>query len=123
MFGLPMGAVIESWPTSSNSNNIHTKPSFSTFILNVNSVDSSIVEKVYGAGIIFFEPYSDSKINHEQSLLLEYSPNSNKTLHSNKCLLLLSRSPLFDSFRDFLYFLYDHYTKRITLENMIPIEK
>ena len=123
MFGLPMGAVIESWPMCSNSNNIHTKPSFSSFVLNVNSVDGSIMEKVYGACIIFFEPYDDSKINGEQSLHLEYIPNKNKTLHSNKCLMLLSRSPLFDSLRDFLYFLYSHYIKKITLENLIPIEK
>lgn len=122
MFGLPMGAVIESWPKTANTNNINTKPSFGTFVLNVTSEDGSINEKVYGASLIFYEPYDDSKINGEQTLMLEYLPSS-KTLHSNKCLMLLSRHPLFDSFKEFLLFLYNNYTKSLSLKDLIPIEK
>ena len=81
MFGLPMGAVIESWPKSDS--NQSTRPTFSTFCLNVSSEDGSISEKVYGASILFYEPYDDRKLSEDQSMLLEYS-KSKHTLHSNK---------------------------------------
>ena len=107
----------------SNTNNINSKPSFSTFVLNVNSEDSSVIEKVYGACIIFYEHYNDNKINGEQSLELEYVQNNSKSLYSNKCLMLLSRNPLFETFKEFLYFLYNTYTHNESIKSLIPIEK
>ena len=117
-----MGAVIESWPKTSNLNNINTKPSLCTFVLNVTGDDGCTIEKVYGASIIFYESYNDSRINGEQALVLEYSSDK-KTLHSNKCLMLLSRHPLFDSLKEFLMFLYNNYTKsNQSVKDLIPIE-
>ena len=126
MFGLPMGAVIESWPVSSTSNTNY-RPSFNTFVLNVNSEDGVIAERVYGASLIFYEDFDDTKLTGAQFLSLKYAKTADeknaKTLHANKCLLLLSRHPFFDTFREFLYFLFNNYTKSSTSKNIIPIER
>ena len=106
-----------------NTNNINSKPSFSTFVLNVNSEDSSVIDKVYGACVIFYELYNDVNINGEQSLQLEYVQNKSKSLYSNKCLMILSRNPLFETFKEFLYFLYNTFTRNESIKNLIPIEK
>jgi hypothetical protein len=47
LFGLPMGAVIKSWPVRTNSHKSSiNKPVFSIFVLNDNSDDGIITEKV-----------------------------------------------------------------------------
>ena len=122
-FCLPMGAVIESWPKtiSSISNN---KPVFNTFVLNVNSDDGCITEKVYGSSITFYEEFDKAKLTTKQEFLLGHSrTDESKTLHSNKSLVILSRHALFDSFKSFLMFLFNKYTKLNTLTSLIPIER
>lgn len=150
-FGLPMGAVIENWPNSTiNGSTVghhHTtspylaelEPTFNTFVLNVNSNDGLIMEKVYGACIIFYERFDHAYLTETQRQLL-CSPSSATTspskrslandelnLHSNKCLMVLSRNPLFDTFKSFLMFLLRKYTSKYNSnffqQNMIPIER
>lgn len=129
-----MGAVIESWPISleSSSNNLflcNLKPIFSTFVLNVNSDDGIVMEKVYGSSITFYEDFDESKLSDEQALLINYRKNDilkTRTLHSNKSLIILSRFPLFDTFRNFLVFLFNKYTLKIDLTQngqVIPMER
>lgn len=129
-FGLPMGAVIESWPLRASTSKSSPHLEFNTFVLNVNSNDGIIMEKVYGSCIIFYENFDQSKLNDEQLKLLELNgpEDKSRTLHSNKCLILLSRHPLFETYRNFLLFLYDKYTKKansiVTMNNLImPIER
>ncbi|CAF0721231.1 unnamed protein product [Brachionus calyciflorus] len=134
-FGLPMGATIESWPKSSesNRNNVYLcnlKPIFSTFVLNINSDDGSVIEKVYGSTITFYEDFDENFLNEDQCSMLNYTkndPNQSKSLHSNKSLIILSRDPLFDTFKSFLLFLFNKYTKKPFLKNnselIIPIER
>jgi len=100
MFGLPMGAVIESWPLQAPAADtpVLPRPTFSTFVLNVTSEDGAISEKVYGASIMFYEHFSSKKLDQAQTALLNFSPAHN-TLHANKCLLLLSRHALFEAFK------------------------
>jgi hypothetical protein len=130
MFGLPMGAVIESWPTNSSTTSINSapnitsqlKPVFSTFILNVTTEDGPVAEKVYGASLMFYESYDPSKLTNNQLLQLQYTETTS-SLHSNKCILLLSRHALFEVFREFLSFLHTQYTKAFSsAEDIIPLE-
>lgn len=129
-----MGAVIESWPISleSNSNNLYLsnlKPVFSTFVLNINSDDGVIMEKVYGSNITFYEDFSEEKLIDEQCLLLNYPKKSDlktRSLHSNKSLIVLSRQPFFETFKKFLVFLFDKYTKKLDIRIdglIIPVER
>lgn len=152
-FGLPMGAVIESWPKmASTTTNRHViinsslsdlKPTFNTFVLNVN--DNVVVEKVYGACLIFYERFDSTCLSrHQLDMLLasgagRMSSSSNAdangkieqpsqlNLHSNKCLLILSRNPLFDTYRAFLDFLLRKYTSKLasglTSSDFLPIER
>ena len=126
MFGLPMGAVIESWPAQLN-NNINNKTSFNTFVLNVNSDGGAITEKVYGASIMFYENYDHTQLSYEQRLLLGYieldDDVKKRKLYSNKSLILLSRYPLFEAFRDFLTFIFNKFMKNFNWDDIIPIEK
>ena len=120
-----MGAVIESWPIQPTENSTTPslpRPTFSTFVLNVTSEDGAISEKVYGASIMFYEHYPEKALNPEQSALLNYN-SQERTLHANKCLLLLSRHALFEAFKDFLIFLYTKYTRSFSVDEIIPLEK
>ncbi|XP_028981035.2 C-myc promoter-binding protein isoform X3 [Esox lucius] len=137
LFCLPMGASIEAWPA-------HTKyslPVFSTFVLT-----GSSGEKVYGAAIQFYEPYSqecltdlqrsqlgllDHRLSAEATSLatsLATSPAMSpsgpaagpRSVHANKCICLLSHWPFFDAFRKFLTFLYRY---SISGPHSLPIEK
>lgn len=132
-FGLPMGATIESWPMNNdksvkNVNLSDLKPVFSTFVLNVNSEDGSITKKVYGSVITFYEEFDQNNLNEEQCEMLKFNKNDpSRTLHSNKSLVILSRHPIFETYKSFLFFLFEKYTKKINLKNeediIIPIER
>lgn len=149
-----MGAVIESWPVppAKNPNRpsappatnpaalTDLKPTFNTFVLNVTSNDGVLAEKVYGACIIFYERFEREWLSQHQLDLLRESgarlpnPENNTNnndeqfnLHSNKCLLILSRNPLFDTYRTFLDFLLRNYTSKLAVglssSEFLPIER
>uniref|UniRef100_G1PRK5 DENN domain containing 4A n=1 Tax=Myotis lucifugus TaxID=59463 RepID=G1PRK5_MYOLU len=117
LFCLPMGATIECWP----SNSKYPLPVFSTFVLT-----GASAEKVYGAAIQFYEPYPEENLTEKQRLLLglaslaDGKSDSSKTVHTNKCICLLSHWPFFDAFRKFLTFLYRY---SISGPHVLPIEK
>ncbi|XP_074533081.1 C-myc promoter-binding protein isoform X2 [Halichoeres trimaculatus] len=116
MFCLPMGATIECWPA-------HTKqslPVFSTFVLT-----GASAEKVYGAAIQFYEPYSDESLSESQRSQLglpssDLGSDGTRSVYSNKSICLLSHWPFFQSFRSFLTFLYRY---SISGPHALPIEK
>ncbi|RMZ98895.1 C-myc promoter-binding isoform X1 [Brachionus plicatilis] len=132
-FGLPMGATIESWPKTNiqspkNVSLSDLKPVFSTFVLNVNSEDGSIVEKVYGSVITFYEDFDQNCLNEDQCEMLKFNnSNQSRTLHSNKSLVILSRHPIFETYKSFLFFLFNKYTKKVNIKSsedlIIPIER
>ncbi|XP_037689578.1 C-myc promoter-binding protein isoform X6 [Choloepus didactylus] len=117
LFCLPMGATIECWPPNSR----YPLPVFSTFVLT-----GASAEKVYGAAIQFYEPYSEENLTEKQRFLLglalsaDEKSDSSKTVHTNKCICLLSHWPFFDAFRKFLTFLYRY---SISGPHVLPIEK
>uniref|UniRef100_G1SU64 DENN domain containing 4A n=1 Tax=Oryctolagus cuniculus TaxID=9986 RepID=G1SU64_RABIT len=117
LFCLPMGATIECWPPNSK----YPLPVFSTFVLT-----GASAEKVYGAAIQFYEPYPEENLTEKQRLLLglaslaDGKSDSSKTIHTNKCICLLSHWPFFDAFRKFLTFLYRY---SISGPHVLPIEK
>ncbi|XP_006886706.1 PREDICTED: C-myc promoter-binding protein isoform X2 [Elephantulus edwardii] len=117
LFCLPMGATIECWP----SNSKYPLPVFSTFVLT-----GASAEKVYGAAIQFYEPYSEENLTEKQKVLLgltspaDGKSDSSKTIHTNKCICILSHWPFFDAFRKFLTFLYRY---SISGPHVLPIEK
>ncbi|TKC40622.1 hypothetical protein EI555_014041 [Monodon monoceros] len=116
LFCLPMGATIECWP----SNSKYPLPVFSTFVLT-----GASAEKVYGAAIQFYEPYSEENLTEKQRFLLglassaDEKSDSSKTIHTSKCICLLSHWPFFDAFRKFLTFLYRY---SISGPHVLPIE-
>ncbi|KAM7414645.1 hypothetical protein PAMA_019456 [Pampus argenteus] len=116
MFCLPMGATIECWPAHTK----HSLPVFSTFVLT-----GASGEKVYGAAIQFYEPYSEDNLSERQRLQLGLSssdlgPDGSRSVYSNKSICLLSHWPFFQSFRSFLTFLYRY---SISGPHALPIEK
>ncbi|XP_034051303.1 C-myc promoter-binding protein-like isoform X2 [Thalassophryne amazonica] len=123
LFCLPMGATIECWP----ANTKYSLPVFSTFVLT-----GASGEKVYGAAIQFYEPYSQECLTDQQHSQLgllssdppkSYTAANSSTPHSvytNKCICLLSHWPFFDAFRKFLTFLYRY---SISGPHALPIEK
>uniref|UniRef100_A0A671VLM6 DENN domain containing 4A n=1 Tax=Sparus aurata TaxID=8175 RepID=A0A671VLM6_SPAAU len=118
LFCLPMGATIECWP----ANTKYSLPVFSTFVLT-----GASGEKVYGAAIQFYESYPQECLtDHQRSQLAtatDSTTNSTTTprsVHTNKCICLLSHWPFFDAFRKFLTFLYRY---SISGPHALPIEK
>ncbi|XP_041078146.1 LOW QUALITY PROTEIN: DENN domain-containing protein 4C-like [Polyodon spathula] len=117
LFCLPMGATIECWAPNTR----YPLPVFSTFVLTVSSG-----EKVYGAAIQFYEPYSTEMLMEKQKLQLglitavEKKIIPNKRVNTNKCICLLSHWPFFESFRKFLMFLYK---LSVSGPHPLPIEK
>uniref|UniRef100_A0A8C4DTP2 DENN/MADD domain containing 4A n=1 Tax=Dicentrarchus labrax TaxID=13489 RepID=A0A8C4DTP2_DICLA len=116
MFCLPMGATIECWPTHTK----HSLPVFSTFVLT-----GASAEKVYGAAIQFYEPYSEENLSERQRSQLglpssDLRPDGTRSVYSNKSICLLSHWPFFQSFRSFLTFLYRY---SISGPHALPIEK
>ncbi|XP_036910059.1 C-myc promoter-binding protein isoform X6 [Sturnira hondurensis] len=117
LFCLPMGATIECWPPNSK----YPLPVFSTFVLT-----GASAEKVYGAAIQFYEPYPEENLTEKQRVLLglassaDGKSDSSRTVHTSKCICLLSHWPFFDAFRKFLTFLYRY---SISGPHVLPIEK
>lgn len=117
LFCLPMGANIECWAPNTR----YPLPVFSTFVLT-----NSNGEKVYGAGIQFYEPYPLDGLSEKQKIQLglvstvEKKVIPNRTVNTNKCICLLSRWPFFESFKKFLMFLYKLSANGV---NPLPIEK
>ncbi|KAB1276954.1 C-myc promoter-binding protein [Camelus dromedarius] len=80
---------------------------------------------VYGAAIQFYEPYPEENLTEKQRFLLglassaDEKSDSSKTIHTNKCICLLSHWPFFDAFRKFLTFLYRY---SISGPHVLPIE-
>ncbi|MBZ3870535.1 DENN domain-containing protein 4C [Sciurus carolinensis] len=102
LFCLPMGATIECWDPQTK----YPLPVFSTFVLT-----GSSAEKVYGAAIQFYEPYSRELLTEKQLMQLGLlTPVErkmiSKSINSNKCICLLSHWPFFEAFRKFLMFIY-----------------
>ncbi|XP_068579116.1 C-myc promoter-binding protein [Cebidichthys violaceus] len=116
MFCLPMGAMVECWPAHTK----HSLPVFSTFVLT-----GASGEKVYGAAIQFYEPYSEENLSERQRSQLglpsaDLGPDGTRSVYSNKSICLLSHWPFFQSFRSFLTFLYRY---SISGPHALPIEK
>uniref|UniRef100_UPI0037E80517 C-myc promoter-binding protein isoform X2 n=1 Tax=Semicossyphus pulcher TaxID=241346 RepID=UPI0037E80517 len=116
MFCLPMGATIECWPAHTK----HSLPVFSTFVLT-----GASGEKVYGAAIQFYEPYSEENLSERQRSQLglpssDLGPDGTRSVYNNKSICLLSHWPFFQSFRSFLTFLYRY---SISGPHALPIEK
>uniref|UniRef100_A0A665WCH1 DENN/MADD domain containing 4A n=1 Tax=Echeneis naucrates TaxID=173247 RepID=A0A665WCH1_ECHNA len=116
MFCLPMGATIECWPAHTK----HSLPVFSTFVLT-----GASGEKVYGAAIQFYEPYSEENLSERQRSQLSLPSvdlrlDGTRSVYSNKSICLLSHWPFFQSFKSFLTFLYRY---SISGPHALPIEK
>lgn len=116
MFCLPLGATIESWPVGSR----HPLPLFSTFVLT-----GATGEKLYGAAVIFYDDYDQSKLRREEltklGIMVSQSPPEKRlSIHQNQSICVLSRWPFFDTFRKFLFCLY-----RISVSGpqMVPLER
>lgn len=116
LFCLPMGATIECWDPQTK----YPLPVFSTFVLT-----GSSAEKVYGAAIQFYEPYSRELLTEKQlSQLGLLTPVERKVvskpINSNKCICLLSHWPFFEAFKKFLMFIYK---VSVSGPHPLPIEK
>ncbi|XP_036290034.2 DENN domain-containing protein 4C isoform X3 [Pipistrellus kuhlii] len=116
LFCLPMGATIECWDPQTK----YPLPVFSTFVLT-----GSSAEKVYGAAIQFYEPYSSELLTEKQLMQLGLlTPVErkmvSKSINSNKCICLLSHWPFFEAFRKFLMFIYK---LSVSGPHLLPIEK
>ncbi|XP_067409239.1 DENN domain-containing protein 4C isoform X3 [Emydura macquarii macquarii] len=117
LFCLPMGATIECWDSQTK----YPLPVFSTFVLT-----GSSAEKVYGAAIQFYEPYSRELLTEKQCMQLglltavERKVITSKSINSNKCICLLSHWPFFEAFRKFLMFIYK---LSVSGPHPLPIEK
>ncbi|KAM8893504.1 C-myc promoter-binding protein-like isoform 2-T2 [Spinachia spinachia] len=130
LFCLPMGATMECWPATTK----YSLPVFSTFVLT-----GASAEKIYGAAIQFYEPFPEECLSDQQrSQLALLGPDpqppctttvtptttttttSTRSVHTNKCICLLSHWPFFDAFRKFLTFLYRY---SISGPHALPIEK
>ncbi|XP_067929258.1 C-myc promoter-binding protein-like isoform X3 [Watersipora subatra] len=99
MFGLPMGALLESWPEKA----AQAKPVFATFVLTL--FDG---KKVYGAAVHFYELFdrTDSLAAPERKALGLHLKKK-RLVHVNKAICILSRRPFFRAFRNFLMYLHD----------------
>ncbi|XP_010629215.1 DENN domain-containing protein 4C isoform X2 [Fukomys damarensis] len=116
LFCLPMGATIECWDPQTK----YPLPVFSTFVLT-----GSSAEKVYGAAIQFYEPFSRDLLTEKQLVQLGLlTPVERKvvpkSINSNKCICLLSHWPFFEAFRKFLMFIYK---LSVSGPHPLPIEK
>ncbi|XP_052032669.1 DENN domain-containing protein 4C isoform X3 [Apodemus sylvaticus] len=116
LFCLPMGATIECWDPQTK----YPLPVFSTFVLT-----GSSAEKVYGAAIQFYEPYSQELLTEKQLTQLGLlTPVERKVvskpINSNKCICLLSHWPFFEAFKKFLMFIYK---VSVSGPHPLPIEK
>ena len=117
MFCLPLGAVIESWPSDAH----HPSPVFSTFVLTAAASDG---DRVYGAAVTFYETMDAGLLNESQreQLLLDEQQSSKYVIAQNKSLCLLSRSPFFSTFKQFLIYLYKM-SRSTSPPHSAPIER
>lgn len=105
MFCLPLGAIVESWPADAH----HPAPVFSTFVL---TAAASEGDRVYGAAVMFYEAMDETCLDDVQRQHLLPSSDddtdqpSSRVVAQNKSICLLSRSPFFDAFKQFLVYLY-----------------
>lgn len=104
MFCLPLGAVIESWAADAQ----HPAPVFSTFVL---TAAASEGDRVYGAAVMFYETMDVSCLDDAQQQHLlpsvdDANQSCSRVVAQNKSICLLSRSPFFDAFKQFLVYLY-----------------
>lgn len=104
MFCLPLGAIVESWPADAH----HPAPVFSTFVL---TAAASEGDRVYGAAVMFYEVMDAAELDdvQQQNLLpslADPSGPSDRVVAQTKSICLLSRSPFFDAFKQFLVYLY-----------------
>uniref|UniRef100_UPI00358E3CF8 C-myc promoter-binding protein-like isoform X2 n=1 Tax=Myxine glutinosa TaxID=7769 RepID=UPI00358E3CF8 len=119
LFCLPMGAMVECWPTDSKQ----PEPVFSTFVLTAISAN-----KVYGAAVQFYEKLPVERIpKHSAGHLSLLSSVGHKIkvpegrkLHCNKCICILSHWPFFEDFRKFLEFIF---RLSVSGPHALPIEK
>ncbi|XP_047738254.1 DENN domain-containing protein Crag isoform X2 [Hyalella azteca] len=104
LFCVPMGATLESWPPQTKV----PEPVFSTFVLTVTSPQSDQVDKVYCAGVTFYERYDHAKLSLEQATQLKLKEHDgfNNLVYTNKSICLLSLWPFFDTFETFLKYLH-----------------
>ncbi|VDD87018.1 unnamed protein product [Enterobius vermicularis] len=128
MFCLPMGALIECWPTNCQN----PEETFSTFVL----TDQNGC-KFYGASVSFYELYK-KKLTEEQLEKLEISspsgsvsgtalestggsgPVEQMSFHYNTSICVISRYPFFNAFKRFLFFIH-HMSVSGTYS--VPIER
>ncbi|XP_065156643.1 DENN domain-containing protein Crag isoform X3 [Atheta coriaria] len=103
LFCLPMGATLEVWPEEATQ----PKPIFSTFVLTV----SDAKHKVYGSAVTFYEKFADDELSDEQTTKLNYEKGKGFNLHASKSICVLSHWPFADTFRQWLYFLYNMVAK------------
>ncbi|KAA0203576.1 hypothetical protein HAZT_HAZT008763 [Hyalella azteca] len=84
------------------------EPVFSTFVLTVTSPQSDQVDKVYCAGVTFYERYDHAKLSLEQATQLKLKEHDgfNNLVYTNKSICLLSLWPFFDTFETFLKYLH-----------------
>ncbi|PIK51113.1 putative C-myc promoter-binding protein [Apostichopus japonicus] len=110
-FCMPLGATIECWPKG----HTHPLPLFSTFVL----TDQGGA-KVYGAGVTFYESYPENNLTDQQRESFHMKESQSYSIHTNKCICILSRWPFFDAFKKFLTFIY-----RLSLSGplTVPIER
>jgi hypothetical protein len=123
IFALPMGALIESWSSKSGA----PDQLFSTCVLT-----DAVGTKYYGASLTFYEKYTKELTQHQKEMLSfdietknenvegddnesiaassssskEATISSEQVFFMNKSICIVSRHPLFDSFRRFLYYVY-----------------
>ncbi|UMM31114.1 hypothetical protein L5515_012723 [Caenorhabditis briggsae] len=132
MFCLPMGALIECWPTKCAP----PDRSFSTFVL----TDENGT-KFYGSAVTFYEKYTKDltedqlenldlrcggELEHEGGTVGDSNSNNDPAddalFYKNISICLISRFPFFNSFKRFLYFLHRmSYTPDCT--HPVPIER
>ncbi|CAF3583700.1 unnamed protein product [Adineta steineri] len=97
MFCFPMGAFIERWPSKVTLQSV--TPSFSTFLL-ANT-------KQYGACISFYELFNAyDRLTLTNNDLINRIDIDNDHLYASTCIVLFSRYPFFDTFRRFLFTIY-----------------
>lgn len=87
--------------------------------------DPLVLMQVYGAAILFYEPYPEENLSERQRSQLglpstDLRPDGSRSVYSNKSICLLSHWPFFQSFRSFLTFLYRY---SISGPHALPIEK
>ena len=92
-----MGVFIERWPGKVTLSSV--TPTFSTFLLSNT--------KQYGACISFYEPFDALDRLPLNSLNLGYGRSmDDDRLYASTCIVLFSRHPFFDTFRRFLFSIY-----------------